>query len=382
MMPGQNLFERTRRWVSADEPGVDPRHVRRRRRFRVIGIGVLIPTVLALFYYALVARPQYSTEMLFTVQGLEPQQPDLLSGIGLPAITRPSNDGLVVVEFIQSQAMVSSLAEDYGFDAAYSDPSLDPWARIPATESLEDKTDFWLDRVTAAHDPVSNLVSVEVRAYTPEDSLRIAEGVLRESEEVVNALNERVQNEAVRVAEAEVEGRREDYEQARRRVVASRANRASTLETDTAQQATLISNLEGQLANARIERAGMIAQFRPSSPQIQAIDERIAALEAELEDARGGRGVPETSRDVSAQTALLDYEFAQQAYYRAIEARRQAITNREHERRYLISVVPPRLPEESDYWGRFANVLAIALGAALIMSIAALSYSVIKDHLE
>ena len=129
--------------------------------------------------------------------------------------------------------------------------------------------------------------------------------------------------------------------EARRRVIASRANRATTIEGESAQQLSLVGSIEGELANARVERAGAIAQFRPDSPQVRAIDQRIAALEQQRAQAmaqiRGGPGESEARRDVSAQTAMLDYEFAQRAYYAAIQARQGAVSTRESERRYVVA---------------------------------------------
>lgn len=380
------IFDRARVWfrVSPEEAG--DRHARRRLRFRIIAAGIIIPTVIVLIYYALLARPEYDTEMMFAVQGLDQQQPDLLGGIGLPTIDSSTNDGLVVTEFIMSSALVRRLEENYGFDAAFGGWSFDPFARVAPSAAIEAKTRFWQEQVTANYDATSRIISVNIHAYTPEDSLRLAEGVLRETENVVNALNGRVQNEAVRVAGEEVASRRDAYNEARQRVIESRANRATTLEGEAAQQVGLVGQIEGQLANARVERAAAIAQFRPESPQIRAMDERITALETQreqaLRDARGGFGVSEASRDVRAQTALLDYQFAQQAYYAAIQAERQAVAQRANERRYLVAFVPPRRAEISNYWQRFANVFAFAIASALLMAIAMLGYSVVKDHME
>lgn len=379
-------LEIAKNWFRITPEEANDRNARRRLRFRIIAAGIVIPTLLVFIYYALLARPEYDTEMMFTIQGLEQQQPDILGGIGLPAISASTNDGLVVTEFATSTALVRRLEENYGFDAAFGGWSFDPFARISPSAAIETKTRFWTGQVAAAYDSTSKIVTVNVRAYTPEDSLRLAEGVLTETENVVNALNGRVQDEAVRVAGEEVASRRDAYNEARQRVIASRASRATTLEGEAAQQVGLVGQIEGQLANARVERAAAIAQFRPSSPQIRAMDERIAALEEQrteaLRGARDGFGVSEASRDVSAQTALLDYEFAQQAYYAAIQAERQAISQRANERRYLVAFVPPRPAEISNYWSRFANIFAFALAAALAMAIATLGYSVVKDHME
>lgn len=385
-MTWNKIFDKVKDWFRIAPDQVGDRHARRRLRFRIIAAGVVIPTFILFLYYALFARPEYDTGMLFTIQGLEQQPLDMLSGIGLPSISTSTNDGLVVSKFITSTALVRGLMENYGFDAAFGGWSFDPFARISPSAAIESKTEFWLGQVDAAYDATSKIISVNVRAYTPEDSLRLAEGVFTETENVVNALNGRVQDEAVRVAGEEVATQSELYNEARRRVISSRANRATTLEGEAAQQVGLVGQIEGQLANARVERAAAIALFRPNSPQIRAMDERIAALESQraeaLRDARGGFGVSEASRDVGAQTALLDYEFAQQAYYAAIQAERQAIAQRANERRYLVAFVSPRPAEISNYRKRFANIIAFAIALSLFMAIATLGYSVVKDHLE
>ncbi|MBC7987869.1 MAG: hypothetical protein H7X93_14550 [Sphingomonadaceae bacterium] len=364
----------------------DPRAQRRAERLRLVGIGILVPTVLALIYYALVARPEYATEMKFTIQGLTPQPPDLLSGIGIPAISAQGSDGQIIAEFVQSSEMVRLLEQDYGFDAAFGGPSLDPAGRISSRAAIEEKTDFWRNQATAEFDTVSSIITVNVEAFSPAESLRLAQGVLSETEGVVNQLNSRVQNEAVEAAEREVQARRREYDVARRSAIGSRASRATTIQAESTQQIGLIGQIEGALATARVERAASATTFRPDSPQIQALNERIATLEqqraAAMAEIRGGPGSTEASRDVAAETAVLDYQFAQQAYYASIQARRAAQVTRENERRYLVAFVPPRAPETSNYWSRFANVIAVAIAAALLMAIGSLGYSIVKDHAQ
>lgn len=365
---------------------VDPRVQRRNERMRLVGIGILVPTVLALIYYGLIARAEYQTDMQFTVQGLEQQAPDLLSSVGIPAVSQAGNDGQVIVEFVRSAEMVRMLEADYGFDAAYGGQTFDPAGSIDAGATIEDKQDFWRERTTAEYDSVSNIITVSVSAYSPAESLRLAQGVLSETEQVVNSLNSRVQNEAVEAADREVAERRREYDEARAIATSTRANRATTVQAESGQQLGLIGQLEGAIATARAERAASAATFRPDSPQMLAINERIASLErqrdAALAEIRSGPGSAEATRDVSAETAIIDYEFAQQAYYGAIRARQQAILTRENERRYLVAFVPPRLPEESNYWTRFTNVIVVAIAAALVMAIGALGLSIVRDHMQ
>jgi capsular polysaccharide transport system permease protein len=366
------------------------RETRRRnerlRRLRVVGIGMLVPALIALVYYAFIAREQYVANVRFTIQGLSPAPPDLLANIGLPAASGRTNDGHIIVDFIGSPQMVRALRRDYGFDKAYSAFTFDPAGYIPPNSSIELASAFWSSQATAGYDPTSNVVAVTVHAFTADDALRLAQGVMAETEKLVNSLNLRVRNEATRVAERELDAKKADYDAARQRITQLRASRSLTLDAETQQQVGLLGGFESQLAALRVDRAAAQATFQPGSPQMRAMDEKIAALEAQrsqlMTELTRGPGTGEASRDITAQTALLDYEFAQKAYYAAVQALQGTISTRDNERRYLVAYIPPTRPEQSNYWERFSNVIAVAFGALIVMGVGALTYSIVKDHMQ
>lgn len=365
------------------------RAAERRRRLRFVGMGVAIPTAIALIYYAFIARPEYDVQMRFTVQGVSAPQAsasDLLNGLGFGSGGGSTDYGKIITDYIRSQQMVRALKRDYKFDEAYRGPTLDPVGYIPKGATIEDSTAFWQSQVTTSNDTASNVIQIDVLAFSPDDALRLSQGVLHEAEVLVNSFNSKVQGAVVKVAQNNLDERSREYEAARQRVVATRSRDALTLDAQTQAQATLLSGLESQLAQARVDRAAQQATFQPGSPQMRAADEKIASLEAQRASIAGkltgGPGQGEATRDVSAQAVLLDYETAQKNYYAAQQALQQAISTRENERKYLIPILPPTEPQTSNYSDRFTNVIAVALFAALLMGIGALSYSVVKDHLQ
>ncbi|MFW2829715.1 hypothetical protein [Sphingomonas sp. ID0503] len=363
------------------------RKAERARRMRFVGWGILIPTLMALFYYAVIAREEYVTRMSFTVQGTK-QAPvgDGLAALGIPAASSSGSDGLIVSEFIKSTEMVRRLREDFGLDKAYRGPSVDPVGYLIPRAPTEIATHYWNSHVKATFEPLANVVQVEVSAFTPQDSYRLAQGVMAESEKLVNSLNSKVRAESVKFARRELGQKQREYEAIRQRMTQTRATDQTSLDAEVTQQIEQVGAFDKSIAELKVERAGAQATFVPGSPQVSGLDQRIAALEAQraqlIARMTRGPGYGEASRAVGTQGLQLDFEFAQKGYYAALEAYQRAQTTMEGERRYIVPFIPPHIPEVSNYWDRFGNVVGVALASALLIGVGALIFSVIKDHLQ
>jgi len=351
-------------------------------------ILILGPTILYALYLILLAPAQYQTTTSFAVRGADAAPLDTLGALGISAPTANTLDTRIVEEYIRSNAMVEDLRERYGFDEAYSRFSLDPLSILPQDATRERATRFWRDKVRVRHDPASQSAHVEVSAYTPDDSLRLSQGVLTLSEELVNRMADRAMTDLIDAAEREIERKREAYEEARDRLAEYQGQRFSGVDVATpAQQAmALVGSLDTQLAQKRTELATMSQTYQPDAPQLTGLRREIAALEAEraraVQRAMATPGEQASGRQIEAQAVLMDYEFAQQAYTTALQAaesvRRQSI----NDRKYVVAYVPPREPEQSNWWRRLGNVFAVLIGSALLWGVGALIYSIIRDHME
>ncbi|MFN3816865.1 hypothetical protein [Brevundimonas sp.] len=364
--------------------------VRRRRMILARSAIVLIlgPTILYALYLILLAPAQYQTTTSFAIRGAEAAPMDALGALGISAPTSNTLDARIVEEYIRSDAIVEELRERYGFNEAYSRFSLDPLSILRPGANREQATRFWRDRVQVRHDPASQSAHVQVSAYTPEDSLRLSQGVLTLSEELVNRMSDRAVTDLSAAADREIERKREEYEAARDRLAEYQGQRFSGVDVATpAQQAmALVGSLDGQLAQKRTELATMSQTYQPDAPQLTGLRREIAALEAEraraVQRAMSTPGEQASGRQIEAQAVLMDYEFAQQAYTTALQAaesvRRQSI----NDRKYVVAYVPPREPEQSNWWRRLGNVFAVLIGSALLWGVGALIYSIIRDHME
>ncbi|WP_262422535.1 hypothetical protein [Brevundimonas denitrificans] len=190
---------------------------------------------------------------------------DALGVLGISAPTSNTLDARIVEEYIRSHAMVEGLRERYAFNEAYARFSLDPLSILPPGADRERATRFWRDKVRVRHDPASQSAHVEVSAYTPEDSLRLSQGVLTLSEELVNRMSDRAMTDLIEAAEREIERKREEYEAARDRLAEYQGQRFSGVDVATpAQQAmALVGSLDSQLAQKRTELATMSQTYQP-----------------------------------------------------------------------------------------------------------------------
>lgn len=360
---------------------------RRRDMTRSFLLFVLVPTALTALYLLVIAPPEYTASASFTVRGASQPAPDLLGLAGIAAPTETSTDARIVTGYIRSTAMVQALRRNAGFNEAYSRFSLDPAAQVGSTAAIESATSFWRGKVKVTSDINSGATTFSVRAYRPHDALRLARGVLASTEQTVNAMSTRPMGNLQQVNLAEVERAKTEFEAVKKRLAEFQATTAVIpVQAPVTQALGLVGGIDTQLAALRAEHAAMLQTFQPGSPQAQAVQGKIAALEAERARAVGralsAPGENMANSEIEARALLLDYEFAQRTYHTAVASLEAARRDGRADTKYVVAYVPPELPQKSNYWSRLVNVLAVFFAASLLWGVGALSYSVLKEHLR
>ncbi|MBA3810169.1 MAG: hypothetical protein H0X27_00690 [Caulobacteraceae bacterium] len=362
------------------------RREQRRRALRSMAIWVLGPVLLATVYYAVITPPQYETDTTFTIRGATPPSSNLLAGLVIGAPTGSTTDPRLVVNYLISSAPIANLKAKFGLNQAYDRFSLDPFAYLSPKSSLEWTTWFWNNHMKTAYDSTSNDVTVQVFAYTPQESLRLAQGVLQAARDVEEVLNKQVQQGSLNLALAQVAATKKDYDEATKRITGLQGNvNTLTISTEASEAVSLVASIDSQLATLKVSQAAVQAAFQPTAPQAKAVQQQIANLEAQrtqqIAKAKAAPGESQASHDVQLQAALLDYQFAQKNYF-AAEGALVAAQPQNQNASFVVPFIPPQLPQASDYWKRFLNVVAVALASVVLLGAGSLIYSVIKDHLQ
>lgn len=339
-------------------------------------IVVIAPTLVAAFYFFLIATPRYVSETKFIVRSQKNEQPSsigvALQGVGIPAT---STDSFAVHEYVKSPDALQALMRQRDIVKMYSGPNIDMFSRLPRPWSTGTFDDFYKgfkNYLTVGYDATTGISVIRVEAFRPEDAQALADGYLNAGEELVNRLNERSAAGAVADAERALIDAQQRMNQSQVQLTAFRNREGSLDPARTAVAAgELIGALSLTLAQARAERA-QIAADAPQSPQISALDSRVRALtsQIEAESQRLAGDASSLAPKIGVYEALvLEREMAEKNLANAnvtlvaarLESRRQKL--------YIERVVAPSKPVTPSQPHKLMSVLSILLSCLVAYGI-------------
>ena len=183
------------------------------RLIRRLGIGALVaPTVIATIYYGLIASDRYVSEADFIVRGVSARRATGLDMLFQTfGISRAVDDTYAVQQYMLSRDAVRALEARLPLREIFASSKADVFARYPyfwqitQRGSFERLYDYYLDHVTVIQDHNKGITIFKIVTFDASDSQKIAGTLLRLAEEMVNRMNERAQNDAVRSARADVD---------------------------------------------------------------------------------------------------------------------------------------------------------------------------------
>ena len=364
------------------------RREQRRRTLRTVAVWVLGPVILATVYYAIITPPQYTTSFSFTIRGQSgtgTAPGGILTGL-VGASTPGTTDPELVTNYLMSDAPLPRLKAAYGLTQAYDRFTLDPFAYLSPHATKEWTQWFWNTKMKVAVDTTAGDVNVLVNAYTPQESYRLALGVLDAAKRAEDSLNALVAQGSLNLANQQVAYTKRDYDAATKKLTELQGNTNTVnITTDAAAAVALVGQIDSQIASLKVSQAAVEASFKPTAPQTVALKQQIANLEAQRtaaeHAARAAPGPGQAEHDIQVQAALLNYQFAQKNYF-AAEGALVAAQPENQTQSFVVAYIPPQLPESSDYWIRFLNVVAIGFASALLLGAGSLAYLVVKDHLQ
>ncbi len=366
---------------------------RRRRRLALLiarlAVFVLIPTLLAAWYFYRVATPLYATHTDFVIQQAEaassaaPGLGGLFSGTGLAT----SQDSVTVQSFLQSREAMRRLDAEEGFKAHFQDERIDPLRRLAPDATSEAAYRLYRRQVQISYDPTEGVVRMEVIAADPETSERFARALISYAEEQVDNLTQRLRENQMRDAEASFERAEERSAEAQMRVLELQERfQVLSSEVEVTLLTQQITTLEAQLNEERLSLEDLLANPRPNAARVAQAERRVASLEAQVAALRASLtqgGVDGTSlarvqrelvmaeADVQTRQLLLAQSL-QQLEAARIEAARQV--------RYLSMGVSPVAPDEATYPRRFENTALAFLIFAGIYLMISMTASILREQ--
>jgi capsular polysaccharide transport system permease protein len=361
----------------------------RRIMLATFALVVLLPTLITGLYYAFIASDQYAVSVKFAVRGNDSPAGDVAGMLlGATGSSASTSDSYIVQDFIASREMIERLERRTDVVGRYTLQQVDWFSRAAPEDPIEDFLEYWQSMVRAEFDVYSSVVTVQVKAFTPEDSQELATLILDESSNLVNRLSEQARSDTLALAQREVAFAEERLRDARGAVAtfSGSANSVDFAASAEAQQQT-VSRLEAEIVNARAE-LGQLLGLSEQAPSVRVLKTRIAALEKELEGQRllvAGSGAADASPGMTAQLGKFrelqtDVEFAEKAYLSSMAALDLARAEAKKTHRYLAVFVNPSLPASAEYPLRLINTLLVAAVCAVLWAIGSLLVAAVRDH--
>jgi capsular polysaccharide transport system permease protein len=355
-------------------------------------IVVVLPVVLAAVYYLAIAADQYVAEFRMTLRSVDAPRIEALALFGGSAAqTSASSESQIVTQFIASRAIVDELDPKLDLRRTFASSEADWWARLSLPASIEQLVYYWQHQIDPFYDTTTGTIVVRVRAFSPADSLVLAQAIVDASEKLINDLSARARHDALGYAEAEVASSETRLTKALTAIRQFR-DREGMIDPGKAADANaaLATKLRDDLLKANSQLATQKALVRDDTPVTRVLKARIHALETEQHNLAHEMtsspatptGAPALSQELGSYEALdAERKFAEAAYQHALEGLDRARDNVDRQHIYVESFIPPSLPQTSLYPHRWRSLGTVALVAFAIWAIGGLAVQSIRDHL-
>jgi capsular polysaccharide transport system permease protein len=343
------------------------------------GLMVILPSVLAMLYFGLIASDQYISEAKFTVSGGEAPKLDSIGALtGIPA-SAIIQDTQIVTNYIESRAAVEKLDLKINIRSLYSIPGADWFARFNPSKPIEKFVSYWKHMVDVSIKMPSGIVELKVRAFTPQESARIAQAILDISEQLINDMNIRMNQDAVASAEQQLDRASAHLLQTRVALENAR-NDEGILDASKAADALngLITQTRGALLLLQQEYMSDRKYVLESAPQMRALKSRIDATATQINDLEAK--LTGTPKNVSVEPNLagsmtkfseldLEQKIAERLYAGATASLELARATAERKAMYLNAFVRPVVPEEPQYPRRLLFSCLVLISSLAIWGI-------------
>jgi len=355
-------------------------------------IFVLIPSIMAAIYYSLIASGQYVAEMRMIVRTIgvserfdASEKREGRSMIGGDSLTQ---DSYIVANYLKSPEIVKKLDAELGLREFFSRNDIDWLSRLPKDATFEAFFRYWVRQVDTYVDGPSGIIIFTVRAFSPEDSVRIANAGLAAANGMIDKISEKAKRDLVARVESDVEASLDSYRVA---LDDLRDYQNKTGILDPLSSAKMLSEIIGKLTEQKLQlivslksleaaNADNTARGRELRRSIDAIDEQIALRQNSLAGAKTDDNA-QLSGSLTEFSRLETRRIVAQAIYEANVRNLDTAKSTALKRTTFMSIFSSsNLPEESEYPNRLSNWIILTLGLLTLWMTATLIWMSIEDH--
>ena len=348
-----------------------------------------LPTLLAGWYYYMVATPLFATKAEFVIQQADPAGAQGMGGLLSGTQFATSQDSIAVQGYLQSRDAMVRLDEDKNFVSHFSQDFIDPIQRLSGDATREAAYKVFQRNVKIAYDPTEGIIKMEVIAADPQVSADFSQALIGYAEEQVDHLTQRLRAD-------QMQGARESYElaeaamlTAQRKVVDLQEQfKILSSEVEVTLITSQIGQLETQLSQDRLSLAQMESNASPNAARMEPLRRRIGTLESEIATLRsrltqgvaGGKSLAQVQSELLV--AQADVQTRQLLLSQSLQSMETARTDANRQVRYLSVSVSPLPPDEATYPRAFENTMVALLIFAGIYLMISMTAAILREQVS
>lgn len=363
---------------------------RRRRKLAMLmtrlAFFVMLPTLIAGWYFYAVATPMYATKSEFLIL-----QADNAGGSigGLLSGTQfaTSQDSVAVQAYLQSKDAMLQLDSDIGFKSHFTQSFIDPVQRLAQDASNEKTHKTYTKNIKVGYDPTEGVLRMEVVAADPDFSADISRALIAYAEDRVNLLSQAKRGDQMTEAQTSFESAFQERRDAQEALVNLQ------LQGDTLDpQAVIvglraqINQVELQLLEKELQLAALLDNTRPNQSRVDGargdvrrLNAQLSELNSRMTDASQGENSL-AQLNVRIQMAQADLVTRDMLLQSALQQMEQTRMEANRQVRYLTVSVKPVPSEEPSYPRKFENTLVAFLIFSGIYLMVSLTASILREQ--
>lgn len=361
------------------------------KKNKLFFIIVIIPTLISIVYFGLIASKVYISESTLVIRTPEKSTPSMLGqilqGVGF---STSQNDAYTVKDYITSRDAMDALIKKMDLKQQFEKKSIDPFNRFGGIiywkNNLEEFYKYYQHMVITSLDPMSTILTLKTRAYNAKDAQEMNALLLAQSEDLVNKLNDRGQRDMIDFAQENLDKAEIKAKEAALAVGKYRnAFGVINPEKQSAIPLQQIAKLQDQLIATQVQIM-QIETISKGNPQLPSLRQRAVLLKDEItkETAHvaGSGDKSLASKAVEFQRLSLDSEFADRELVSAMASLQQARTQAQRQHIYIERISEPNLPDAATEPKRFQDILATLLLTLIIWGIVSILNAGVREHYD
>lgn len=352
-----------------------------------------LPIIVAAGYLYLIAPDGYRVDTVLAIRnptnsaaysGSMGTLSGALASTGQGYAERAIDESFAVVNFIRSREAFNELEKALKLSDRFKSGSIDWFNRLPKNADYEARYANYLAHTSVSYSDIEGQITLSTDAYDPETAYQMAQVLSRISERLVNTFNERARTDMIRLAQVQLTEAEDGLRAAMLAMTDLQVKNGMLDPLDEASSfSKIIASLREQVAVKRAELGALTSTASPDSPRAVEIRNMLASLESQIRTEQSRlTGRTDALAPLISRFKLLeiDVQLAQQKYNSAAAMLQSAVLQSEHQKLYVVNIVPPSPPQESTIPRRFLILLGVVAVTFVAWLIARLVLASIRDH--